>query len=120
MKGIRLLDGSLMRAETWEELEAAWSTDGMNAVLPAGTFRDSMASRALVWSGTELATDGSSQDFLLECERAGMLVTVSNATLAEPIREWQPTPRLVYIEARQKQAEERQRAKELAHAGKGK
>jgi hypothetical protein len=119
-KGIRHLDGSLMRADTWEELERAWSTAGMNAILPAGTFRESIASRALVWSGVELATDGSSEDFLQECERAGLLVTVSDATRSEPVREWNPTPRLVYIEERQRVADERLRAKEAATAGKGK
>jgi len=121
MKGIRMLDGSLIRAETWESVEESWRYAGMNSLLAdSDSFRQSIAVRASVWSGVELATDGNSYDFLQECERAGLLSTIANASNSEPSAPWDSTPRLVYIEARRKQAEDRLRAKELATAGKGK
>lgn len=69
--------GAYHRADTCEEAEeyvksvlCAWDT-----LWDHQHFRDILAGRALVnsFGEIEMDTDGSSRDFLFECERAGFL-----------------------------------------------
>jgi len=59
-------------AKTWEELETAVRLDQWWALDP-DEFRQEMAKRAQRWSGTEIVTAGSSEQFLRELERAKLV-----------------------------------------------
>ena len=99
MPSLRLLDGKYLSADTWEELENEYASAFMNATIPKTEFREAIASRAKTWSGTDLAVYGSAQDFLLECERAGLILSVSSAyVFGNPNRPLEASiPRLVFL-----------------------
>jgi hypothetical protein len=98
LKGIRLLDGRLLVGEDWAAVEAAWSNESMNSIIEPGKFRAEIQHRAQVWSGTEILIDGSAEDFLNECERAGMVTTIYNADNVTAQREVpKPAARVVFL-----------------------
>lgn len=75
---VRWPDGKVQTAETWEDLEEQVRVSQYD--IPAKeSFREHMANRAKKWSGTEIMTSGTSNDFFWELERAGMLRKVDRA-----------------------------------------
>ena len=73
MPSITLLDGRRIAGGNWAEVEANWADWFMNQLVDSENFRQEVADRAKLWSGVEMSIDGSSEDFLFECERAGMI-----------------------------------------------
>lgn len=99
MPTARLLDGKFVSAPTWSLLEEVYRSTFMNAIIPEDEFRETLRERAKTWSGTVIATDGDSEDFFLELERAGLVLRVSANIIADD-----PTipvdanvPRIVYL-----------------------
>lgn len=78
--GIRLIDGSVIKAPSWEAVETDWSVDFMNQISSPEGFRTDIQNRAKLWSGIDIQISGSSYDFLAECERAGLVQTIQNAS----------------------------------------
>ena len=76
MVQVRWSNGRADRALTWEELEDKIRSDQWWSMTP-DEFRLAMQKRALRWSGTEIVTAGSSEQFFAELERAG-LVRIEN------------------------------------------
>jgi hypothetical protein len=98
LKGIRLVDGRLLTGTEWSDVEAAWSQDFMNSLTEPGRFREEIQNRARLWSGAEIIIDGSAHDFLNECERAGLVITVEGAERVAPVREMsKPAARVVFL-----------------------
>jgi hypothetical protein len=72
MAAVIFPDGARYSAPTWRRLEAALMEDPWNAALQ-DIFREELAHRAKVWSGTRITTEGTSRRFFKELERAGLL-----------------------------------------------
>lgn len=72
MPAVIFPDGARYAAPTWRRLERELRRDRWNPRLP-WQFRREMAHRAVVWSNTRIRTEGSSQRFFVELERAQLL-----------------------------------------------
>lgn len=77
--GIVWPDGKVQVAPTWEAMEEQVRTAQFDPPT-AEDFRQHMADRAKAWSGVEVATEGSSEDFFWELERAMLLQTIRAKT----------------------------------------
>lgn len=124
MVGIRLNDGNVIRGNDWEIVESLWAADFMNQIIPEQLFRPEIRDRAKVWSGLDIAIDGSSYDFLYECERAGLVTLIMGD--AEHAIDGQPgksIPRTIYLDRVRELADRREHRKKMAQiaiASKGK
>jgi hypothetical protein len=78
---IRWSNGVVDSAPTWEELEAK-VRDSQWWEYEPDEFRQAMAKRARVWSGTEIVTAGSSEAFFAELARA-FLIAIETTTKEE-------------------------------------
>lgn len=100
MPHIRLLDGRTIQGDSWEDVEKNWNGWFMNQLIEPDNFRAEIAERAKLWSGVEIATYGTSEDFLHECERAGMihyLAAREPDSLFRHLAHVVPAARLVYL-----------------------
>ena len=74
--GCRWPDGRVTKADSFEELEQYIRENQWTKHADHKIFRDEMADRAMIWTGVEIDVDGESKDFLMELERAGMLILI--------------------------------------------
>lgn len=115
--GIRMVDGTIVSGDDWSQVETQWANLFMNQLIPADQFRAEVQNRARVWSGTDIAVDGTSYDFLQECERAGMLTTITNVDAVDPNKPAaKPASRVVFLDAVRHAAEQR-RARRATQEG---
>lgn len=63
-----------VETETPEQMEKFVMDSQWDTFWDQTHFRMKMAERALEWSWTEMDIDGTSRDFLLECERAQFFI----------------------------------------------
>lgn len=117
--GIRLADGAVIGGESWADVEDGWAARFMNAVIPRDEFRSEIQRRGVLWSGVEMAIDGSAEDFMHEAERAGLITMIRNVNAARPRPDvLVPMARLVFLEA-QKLARMAREQRNAAKAEKG-
>jgi hypothetical protein len=78
MATVVFVDGSVVSAATWHELELALRQDAWNPSKKA-PFREEMARRAWNWSRTLIREDVelASRKFIVSLEKAGLLRVVS-------------------------------------------
>lgn len=121
MVGIRLADGRVLRAQDFTAVETAWSDYFMNAAIEPDQFRKEVEQRAKLWSGVEIAIDGNARDFLLECERAGLLSVLTDASSTTDV-ELDPekiVPRVVYLASVREMRERREARRQERESAKG-
>lgn len=121
MRGLRLEDGRVLRGETWADVDQAWSSCFMNAIVPPDEWRTEIQNRAKLWSGLDIAVNGSAYDFLQESERAGLVSLIYDATHVADTSEPQPKPtaRVVYLADMRRRAAQREERKQQRLAAKG-
>lgn len=85
--GVVWPDGHVSTAPTWEALEDVIRLDQFD-IPDADKFREHMEKRAKNWSGVEIQTNGSANDFFYELERALLCERIGDG-----IRPVDPTPR---------------------------
>ena len=74
-------DGTFNLSHSWDELEDLVRSQQWDSYSAEG-FRAEMEARALNWSGTDIRTDGTSEDFFREMERAHLLTIVPVTTIS--------------------------------------
>lgn len=73
-KCIKWPNGEIDHADTWEEIERRVQKVQWEDYDSQDEFREDMARRAMYWSGLEIDTFGTSEQFVWELERAQMLI----------------------------------------------